>query len=112
MRLGGVKLRIMVQRMSTTQDSFGQQVRSWDDVCPLMCSVNPVTGKNYYSASAERADVTHEIRALWTETAILPNDRLVNGSRIFRLKSPPINVGERNSELLLMCTEVIGTDED
>jgi SPP1 family predicted phage head-tail adaptor len=91
------------QRRGTAQDASGQEVETWTDVTPQSWArILPVSGREYFNASGERAEVTHRIEINYR--ALAPRDRAVYGSRVFDIKSV-INVEERNRDLLLMCTE-------
>jgi SPP1 family predicted phage head-tail adaptor len=94
---------VTIERQSTSQDSTGQQLDSWTEVGKEWVSIRPVTGREYFNASGERAEVTHRIRMVYGRT-FAPKDRIVYGSRIFDIKSV-INIEERNRELELMVTE-------
>jgi SPP1 family predicted phage head-tail adaptor len=94
---------ITLQRRGTTQDTTGQVVETWTQLEQAWASIDPVSGREYFNASGERAEVTHKV-SIWYGPTVAPRDRLVYGSRVFDIRSV-INVGERNRDLLLMCTE-------
>ena len=95
--------RVTIQRQVTTQDSAGQVNNSWSVTATVWASIAPVTAREFFVASGERAEVTHRIGLVYGPT-VVPRDRIVYGSRIFDIRSV-LNTDERNRELLLMCTE-------
>jgi SPP1 family predicted phage head-tail adaptor len=95
--------KVQIQRQGSTQDAAGQLSDMWTTQATVWASIKPVSGREYFNASGERAEVTHTIGILYGPT-VAPRDRIVYGSRMFDIKSV-INVDERNRELLLMCTE-------
>jgi SPP1 family predicted phage head-tail adaptor len=97
--------QVDVQRQATSQDSVGQIENLWTTTATIFVNIVPVSGREFFAASGERAEVTHKIYA-WYGPTIVPRDRISFGGRIFDIKSV-INIGERNKELELMCTEVV-----
>jgi SPP1 family predicted phage head-tail adaptor len=95
--------KVTIQRQSDTQDSVGQLVDTWTVTATVYASIEPLSAREYFNASGERAEVTHKIGMVYGPT-ISPRDRVVYGSRTFEIRSV-INIEERNRELQLMCTE-------
>lgn len=98
--------RITLQRRGSGQSSTGQPNGAFADVMSTWASIEPISGREYFNASGERAEVTHKIDVQYcSELADLkPKDRAVYGSRVFNIRSV-VNVEERGRKLLLMCTE-------
>jgi SPP1 family predicted phage head-tail adaptor len=100
---------VTLQRQATTVDATGQQARTWTNVFTSFASIEPVRGREYFQASGEKADITHDIRMrARTDKPIVPRDRVQFGSRYFDIKSIA-DVGERGREWQLMCIEVLHT---
>lgn len=97
--------RLTIQRQSTTQDSVGQLVDTWTSTATVWGSIKPVSGRNYFTASGERAEVTHTI-AIRHGVTVAVRDRITHGSRTFRIRSV-INADESHRYLHLMCTEQV-----
>jgi SPP1 family predicted phage head-tail adaptor len=94
---------VTLQRRGTTQDTAGQVVETWTKIETVWATIGPITGREYFNASGERAEVTHRL-SIWWGPSVAPRDRVIYGSRIFDIKSV-INVKEMNRDLELMCTE-------
>jgi SPP1 family predicted phage head-tail adaptor len=99
---------VAFERRTVQQDSVGQQVDVWTEYASAMVSIEPIRGRAYFQASAERADITHELR-LRSISGIMPRDRAVYGSRLFEIRSV-IDVSERDRELVLMCIETLNVN--
>jgi SPP1 family predicted phage head-tail adaptor len=96
---------VSIQRRGTAQDSAGQVVETWTETAKEWASIEPVSTREFFAASGERAEITHKIGMHYGVTA-LPRDQVVYGDRTFDIKGS-MNVGERNLELRLMCSELI-----
>lgn len=98
--------RVTFQRRGTGQSATGQPNGTFTNVMTIWAAINPISGREYFNASGERAEVTHKIDVRYcSELADLkPKDRALYGSRVFNIRSV-INVEERGRKLLLMCTE-------
>jgi len=97
--------RLTIQRQSTTQDALGQKVDTWTTIDYAWASLNPVSAKEYFGSSAERAEISHKIVMRYGVT-IAPKDRIVYGARIFDINEV-MNMREDNQYLLVMATERI-----
>lgn len=96
---------VSIQRLGTAQDSAGQVIETWTTTATEWASIEPVSAREFFAASGERAEITHKI-TMHYGVAVLPRDQVVYGDRAFEIKGT-MNVGERNRELLLMCAEFI-----
>ena len=93
----------------SAQDSVGQQSTTWTTLGTAMAAIEPIRGREYYIASGDKADVTHEVRLRALPMFLKPRDRMKYGTRIFDIKSV-IDVSERDREWLLMCVEALHTN--
>ena len=97
--------RLTIQRQSEEQDSVGQLVDSWTSFATVWGSINPVSGRNYFTAAGERAEVTHTITVRYG-VPVKVKDRVTYAGRVFRIRSV-INSDEGNRYLQLMVTEQV-----
>jgi SPP1 family predicted phage head-tail adaptor len=95
-----------IQRRVPGQDESGQPLEVWATLRDEWVSLLPVTGREYFAASGERADITHKVAAPYGSGA-LPADRILVGSRVLEIRSV-IDIDERHRDLQLMCTELVG----
>lgn len=77
----------------------------WKDIATTWASINPISGKEYYSAETINSDLTHKIRLRYRR-GITPDMRILYNGRIFYIVSV-INEHEKNTMLQLMCRELI-----
>lgn len=109
MLAGRMRHTVTLQRRSTTKDGVGQQVDTWTALGKVVASIEPVRGREYFTASGENSDVTHDIRCrARSDIAPKPFDRVLFGSRTFNIKSV-IDVSEVGREWQLMVVELLST---
>lgn len=104
MRAGLLRHKVRIERQSTTKDTHNQPINTWTLIAERRASIEPLNGKEYFSANAENSEVTTRIRLRY-ETLLSDlntNDRVVHGSTIYDIQSV-INPRLRNRELILMC---------
>lgn len=94
---------VSFQRQGSGQSSTGQPNGTWAELSREWADIEPVSGREYFNASGERAEVTHKIK-IRAGRSYLPKDRVVYGSRVFNIKSV-LNIEERGRWLQLMVTE-------
>lgn len=105
MRAGELRHRVTIQQKSVTRDSFGAETVSWTDVAVVWAAIEPLQGREFFSAQQVNAEVTTRIRIRY-RSGITPAMRVLFGSRAFDIQGI-INIEERNRELHLMCKEVV-----
>lgn len=97
---------VAVQRLSSSKDEVGQIVEAWADVSYQWVNIMPLSSREYFNASGERATLTHKI-FMWYGPDISTADRLKYGERVFDIDGI-VNIREENKELELVCREVVG----
>ena len=100
MNPGELKHRITFQ----VQD-LEQEDEVWKDILSTWANINPISGKEYYSAETINSDLTHKIRLRYRR-GITPDMRILYKDRIFNIVSV-INEYEKNAILQLMCRELM-----
>lgn len=85
----------------------GQQEESWATYAPqVWCEVIPLSGRQLIAAQQLVTNVTHRITTRFNPTVPLhPRLRARIGARILFI-SYILNVGERDTEWEMLCTEV------
>lgn len=112
MEAGKLRKRIVIEAPIAHRDEDGQNVPIWTPQADVWCSVKQLSGRQIAMAGAKTitATATHEIRMRYRAdlTLQIGYHRLrIEGvkSRAFALNQI-VNVDERNTELVLTCTEV------
>lgn len=107
MRAG--KLRHIVtlqQRVDGHETPFpsGAPDQYWDTFqAGVPCSIDPISGREYFSQQQVQGEVTHRIRLRYL-AGVTSALRVLYGTRVFDIVSV-LNWEERNIELHLMCVE-------
>jgi SPP1 family predicted phage head-tail adaptor len=96
-----------MQRQTADQGDTGQRVGAWNEIAKEWASIKPISGREYFNASGERAEITHRIEIRQSASrAYRPRDRIVYGERVFNIKSV-LDVDERHRMLQLMVSEYV-----
>jgi SPP1 family predicted phage head-tail adaptor len=105
MNPGRLRNKIDIEIQSTSNE-YGSQSETWTVFLSQVCaSIDPISGKEYFSSNAVNPEVTHKVRMRYS-AGINPKMRVKFGARYFYIESV-INFEERNRELLLMCKEAV-----
>jgi SPP1 family predicted phage head-tail adaptor len=113
MRAGDLRRRVIVQKRTTTQDTFGQQATTWSDVLTgVPADIQPLSGRELVVAQAVNAAVTHQITMRWHP--LLADPVAVAAMRV-KYVTPQVtryfnvaaslNVDERNKTIELSAIE-------
>jgi SPP1 family predicted phage head-tail adaptor len=105
MRAGPMRNRITIEAPVETQATDGSVITAWETFSTTWASVEPLIGKEYFAQQREQATVSHKIRMRHI-AGITHKMRIAWGTRLFEIESV-LNVGERNREIVLMCSEAI-----
>lgn len=109
MQAGRLNRRIIIHQNTPTRDANGGEVESWSVLAYRWASLEPINGREYFTAQQTASEVTHRVRIRYDYTVktVTPKMRIVYGSRTFDIESV-INPRESNKELVLMCRELNG----
>ncbi len=105
MRAGDLRHKVTIQQKTITKDTEGIPSETWTDFATVWAAIEPLQGREFFSAQAINAQVTTRIRIRYL-AGISPTMRVSYGTRIFDIQAV-IDVEERHLELQLMCQEVI-----
>ena len=105
MRARPLRCRITIEAPVESQGSDGSILTAWETFATAWASIEPLIGREYFAQEREQAVVR---RKIWMRhlPGITHRMRVACGSRIFEMESV-LNVGERNREIVLMCTETV-----
>jgi SPP1 family predicted phage head-tail adaptor len=92
-------------RITFQLQDLDSEDEDWKDIATTWANINPISGKEYYSAETINSDLTHKIRLRYRK-GITPDMRVIYNDRIFYIISV-INEYEKNTMLQLMCRELI-----
>jgi len=106
MRAGLLRSRVTIQTPGAGVDDYGMPTQeTWADLDTVDADVRQITGRERWASewTANIATVAVKIRY---RSDIKPNYRILFDGRVLRIAGPPINVDQRNRELVLTCEEV------
>lgn len=103
MKAGRLNKRITIQTATEAQNTYGEPIKTWAEYVTAWASVEPLNGREYWSAKELNAEITIRFRMRYYD-GVTPKMRVVYDSRNFDIESI-INTNESNVELLLMCKE-------
>jgi SPP1 family predicted phage head-tail adaptor len=106
MRAGRLSNKVKFQRAVETANSFGEMIKTWEDIVEAWASVDPMRGGERFAALQVQANIDTRITVRWQSalSTLGPADRIVFGKKIYDIRAI-INVHERNKELQIMCQE-------
>lgn len=105
MRAGELRHQITIQHKTVTRGGMGGEVITWSDVGTVWAAVEPISGREYFAAKTENAEVSHRIR-IRHRNGITSGMRVSWGARVFDIQAV-LDIQERGREIHLMCVEVI-----
>jgi SPP1 family predicted phage head-tail adaptor len=88
MRAGQLRHRITLQRAVDAQDDYGEPSSIWEDVVSIAAAIEPISGREFFSAQQVQADVTTRITIRW-RNGIEPVMRIVHATAQQAAMSPP-----------------------
>lgn len=104
MRIGELRHRVSIQKKRITEDELKQQTENWADIATVWASIEPLSGREYFSARQENSEVTTKITIRYRRD-ITADMRVVFDGKILEVLSV-INPQEWCKSLVLMCREV------
>lgn len=104
MRAGQLRHRVTFFKKVETSDGAEGKTRSNQDVCSAWADIESLEGRELERARQVDARVTHRLRVRY-QAAIGPRQFVRFKTRVFEVVAPPVNVGERNVELHVLCRE-------
>lgn len=106
MESGRLRHRIRLETPASVQDGYGDPVPTWALQAVTWAEVSPLVGRERFAAQQVEGEVDHRVRLRY-QAGLGPTLRVVWQGRRFDVKAV-LNLGERNEELELLCTEAVG----
>lgn len=105
MQAGKLDRRITIQEPVISQDDYGEPVvTGWADVATVWAQVVPVSGREYFDATAVRAEKTTRFRIRW-RSGLTEAMRIVYDGRNYDIRSI-VELGRREGlEIRAEATE-------
>ena len=107
MRAGRLRDRVYIQSPPVGEDSFGQPSGDWVDVKNRRCSIEPMNSNEYWAGQGENSLQKTKIRFHFEKYLLKPEYRLVDKrvspNVIYDIQGDPVNPGNENRDLVVMC---------
>lgn len=98
---GGLRHRINIEKRSTVQDSGGQPLLEWTPVKTLKARVEPIAGREYFTADQFAPEVTTRILIRFT-TAVDEGMRALFLGVYYDIKTV-LDIQFRHRWIIMMC---------
>lgn len=106
MSIGERRYRVVFQRATIAQDAYGEPDQSWTTLATRWALVQPLKGKERFSANQVQVDVDHRIVCRYDDTVagLTAGDRATCNGRTYDIKSV-IWRGHMKKEMEIMAQE-------
>jgi len=94
---------VTIEQKSTGRDSYGQPTTTWTTFATVRAAVEPLRGREFFSADQFNSEVTARIRIRYL-SGVTAAMRVSFESRLYNIKAI-IDPEEKHDELQLMCGE-------
>jgi SPP1 family predicted phage head-tail adaptor len=94
-----------IQKFYSAQNTFGEAIKTYVNLCTAWIKIIPLQGLELYQAQQLHAEATYAIKMRY-RAGIVSTLRLKYKARYFDILYVQ-NVGENNTELNLLCKEVV-----
>ena len=98
--------QLVVLKEHILRDEYGAPRSFWHPFAVVMASIEPLSGREYWQASQSQSEATVRITIRY-RAGIDDRIRLryegPEGPVVYEMRSPPINLLEKNRYLQLMC---------
>ena len=106
MEAGKLRHKILIQKASEDFDENGELIQNWDNATTFAeayAEILPAVGREFWASKQIVAEITGKMRLRYI-AGVNSKMRVKFGSRIFNI-IVPINIEEKNIELVLMVSE-------
>ncbi|HUS95676.1 MAG TPA: phage head closure protein [Hyphomicrobiaceae bacterium] len=103
--IGKFRYLVTIQKLDGTLDAAGQEVQSWVSHGQRYASIEPLSGRELYTARQFFADVTTQMTMRYL-AGVTPKMRVSYNSTVWNIRSA-INIENANRELQILATEIV-----
>lgn len=105
MKVGRMRDRVAIQKLSGTKNELGQPDESWVAYVSRFAEITPLDAKEKAESGAELSESMIKVRLRYdSETKLIDHAyRVVFGGVNYELSGDPVNVFNRNRDLILTC---------
>jgi len=106
MKAGRLRDKVTFQQATTANNSLGEPIKTWADIATVWGRVEPMAGKERFTAMQTRADVDYTIQCRYESalSGLGPDDRATWDGNTFDIHTV-IARGQRRTELEILAKE-------
>ena len=108
--IGKLRHQVEILKPIIITDQLGQEIEIWEVQHSVWASIEPLSGKEYFSAKQVNSEVNVKITLRYINS-LLPHWVVQFGQRVFNIETI-INFEEKNKYLQLLCSEKAGETND
>ena len=101
--IGKLRHRITIQTYTASKNSFGEEIKLWTDYARVSASIEPLSGKELFTAQQLHAETTTQIIIRYLE-GMNTSMRILFGTKVYDILHIS-NKEERNIAVYLLCKE-------
>lgn len=105
MRAGKLRRTLTIQEASEARDSTGSVVTTWATFATVHGSVEPLRGREFWSAKELQAQVDTRIRIRYLE-GVTPKMQIVDNGTTYLIYAV-LDIEKRHIQMDLMCQEMV-----
>lgn len=107
MRPGRLSKRVRIERSVSTRNAYGEHVKTWQPLFTRYATVKPLRSSEGYQARRETGELQYQVILRYDSSTatIQASDRLIYEGKQLDIVGPPINNGEKNIAIELLCVE-------
>jgi SPP1 family predicted phage head-tail adaptor len=102
MRAGTLRHRVTIETQAKSQYSTGSIVASWSSFDSVWAAIEPLSGREFFSASQVQSEVNTRIRIRYLD-GVTPKMRVVHDSDYYDVHAVLPNSSGGKREMHLMC---------
>lgn len=96
--------RVTIQSPTKSQDASGSVVSSWGTFLTAWAAIEPISGREFFSAAQVQSNVNTLIRIRYRD-GVTPTMRVVHGADIYDIETVLKDQFSGNREIRLMCVK-------
>lgn len=104
MHSGAMRHSVTIEEQTKTQDSTGSIVVSWSEFAAVRAAIEPISGREFFSASQVQSSVTTRIRIRYLAD-VTPKMRVIHGSDTYDIEAVLPDARSGRHQMDLMCVK-------
>ncbi len=106
MRAGKLRHRVALMKATTTEDAYGEEVKTWGESAKFWAQVVPLSGKEIFESHTLQNVQGYKVR-FRPRKDISVTDRVIWNGVTLEIETPAIDPFGRNDELNVICKGLV-----